>query len=67
MAWTAYQSDSSGNSTGTWTATPFGNNLVVQVDADLPLLFPSFHFINPGSTPGSIHITVKAMMRSEAN
>jgi Flp pilus assembly protein TadG len=67
MTWTAFQADTNGNSIGAWTVTPFGNNLVVQVDADLPVLFPGLNFISPGSSPNSIHITVKCMMRSEAN
>ena len=56
----------SGNNIGLWTDTPFGNNLVVQVDADLPIMFPLFKMLT-GSTASSIHVTVKVMMRSEAN
>jgi Flp pilus assembly protein TadG len=66
MTWTAYQSDTSGNNIGVWTNTPFGNNLVVKVDADLTLLFPTFNFIT-GTSSSSIHITTTSMMRSEAN
>jgi len=65
---TIYQADSSGNNTGPWTSAPFGNNIVVQVDGDYPLLFPTFGFVpNTGTAPNSIHLTVKCMMRSEAN
>jgi Flp pilus assembly protein TadG len=66
VTWTAYQSDSSGNNIGAWTATPFGNMLVVQVNAQLPLMFPMFPFI-PGGSGNSISITTTSMMRSEAN
>ncbi len=66
MNWTAYQCDSSGNNTGDWTTTQFGNDMAVQIDADLPLLFPLYNFIKPSSS-NTIHITVKVMMRSEAN
>jgi Flp pilus assembly protein TadG len=66
FGWTAYQADTSGNNIGSWTNTPFGNNLVVQLDADLPIMFPLFKFLT-GSTASSLHITVKCMMRSEAN
>jgi Flp pilus assembly protein TadG len=73
--WTAWQADSSGNNVGAWTSTPFGQNLVVQVEGDLPLMFPtlgllwytgSTQFIK-GDTPNSIHFKVKVMMRGEAN
>jgi hypothetical protein len=40
--------------------------MVVQIDADLPLLFPLYNFIKPSSA-NTIHITVKVMMHSEAN
>jgi Flp pilus assembly protein TadG len=66
VTWSAYQSDTSGNNIGTWTNTPFGNNLVVKVDADLTLLFPTFSFVT-GSSASTIHITTTSMMRSEAN
>jgi Flp pilus assembly protein TadG len=66
MTWTAFQADSSGNNTGDWTAAQFGKNIVVQIDADMTLLFPLLNFIQP-SSPNTIHITVKVMMRSEAN
>jgi len=63
-----YQADNSGNNIGAWTSTPFGRNIVVQIDADLPLLFPTFNFITQtGGAPNSAHITVKSMMRGEAN
>jgi len=66
MNWTIYGCDSSGNNNGDWTTTQFGNDLAVQIDADLPLMFPLFNFIKPSSS-NSIHISVKVMMRSEAN
>jgi Flp pilus assembly protein TadG len=66
MNWTIYQADTSGNNIGDWTSTKFGNDLVVQIDADLPLIFPLYNFIKPTSS-NTIHITVKVMMRSEAN
>jgi Flp pilus assembly protein TadG len=63
-----YQSDTSGNNIGAWTQTPFGNNIVVQIDADYPLLFPTFGFIpKTGAASNSMHLSVKCMMRSEAN
>jgi Flp pilus assembly protein TadG len=63
-----YQADSNGNNIGSWTVVQFGGNVVVQVDADLPLLFPTFGFLpNNGAAANSVHITCKVMMRSEAN
>lgn len=76
-----YQSDTSGNNTGAWTSTAFGNNICVQIDADYPLLFPTFGILIPrgspppsngfinktGTAPNSVHLSVKVMMRSEAN
>ena len=38
---TLYQADDSGNNIGAWTSTPFGKNIVVQIDADCPNLFPT--------------------------
>jgi Flp pilus assembly protein TadG len=68
VAYTEYQADSSGNNIGAWTQTPFGNNIVVKIDADLPLMFPTFGFLpNSGGAPNSIHIQVTTMMRGEAN
>ncbi len=66
---TIYQADSNGNNIGPWTQTPFGNNIVVQIDGDLPVMFPTFGFIpnNSPTVPNAIHITVKCMMRGEAN
>jgi Flp pilus assembly protein TadG len=79
---TIYQADDSGNNVGPWTSTPFGRNIVVQIDGELPLLFPFFRILLPwqgppgssapflpstGTSPNSIHITVKAIMRGEAN
>jgi Flp pilus assembly protein TadG len=66
MNWSVYACDTSGNNTGDWTTTQFGNDLAVQIDADLGLMFPLYGFIKPGSN-NMIHITVKVMMRSEAN
>lgn len=63
---TLYQADSSGNNVGAWTQTPFGRNIVVQIDGDLPIMFPTFGFL-PQSSGNKIHITVKCMMRGEAN
>jgi Flp pilus assembly protein TadG len=67
VIWSAYQSDTSGNSIGLWTDTPFGNNLVVKVEADFTLMFPTFNFINTGASPNTLHLTTWSMMRSEAN
>ena len=66
---TMFQADNSGNNIGPWTQTPFGRNIVVQIDGDLPVMFPTFGFIPNNSTtvPNAIHITVKVMMRGEAN
>lgn len=65
---TAFQSDANGNNVGPWTNTPFGQNIVVQLDGDLPLMFPTFGFITKtGGASNSAHITVKCMMRGEAN
>ena len=64
-----YQADNNGNNIGAWTATPFGRDIVVQIDGDLPIMFPTFGLIpNKSQTvPNAIHITVKCMMRGEAN
>jgi Flp pilus assembly protein TadG len=73
-----YQSDTSGNNIGSWTTAPFGGPIVVQIDGDLPILFPkidlgphiptSVSFLpNNGAAPNSVHITAKVMMLSEAN
>jgi hypothetical protein len=66
---TLFQADNSGNNIGAWTATPFGRNIVVQIDGDLQVMFPTFGFLPMSSTtvPNAIHITVKCMMRGEAN
>jgi Flp pilus assembly protein TadG len=66
MVWTAYQADTNGNNMGDWTNANFGDSIVVQIDADVPLLFPFLKFIKTGSG-NSIHVTVKSMMRSESN
>jgi Flp pilus assembly protein TadG len=63
-----YQADNNGNNIGTWTLAQFGGNIVVQIDADLPLMFPTFGFLpNNGAAPNSVHISTKVMMRNEAN
>jgi Flp pilus assembly protein TadG len=73
-----YQSDTSGNNVGSWTTAPFGAPIVVQIDGDLPILFPkidlgphiptSVSFLpNNGAAPNSVHITAKVMMLNEAN
>ncbi len=64
-----YQADNSGNNIGAWTQTPFGRNIVVQIDGDLPIMLPTFGFLpnNSATVPNAIHITVKCMMRGEAN
>jgi Flp pilus assembly protein TadG len=63
-----YLSDNSGNNIGDWTTASFGENIAVQIDADLPLLFPIFKFLptNGGAT-NSFHLTTNSIMRSEAN
>jgi Flp pilus assembly protein TadG len=68
VVYTEYQADTNGNNIGPWTQTPFGNNIVVQIDADLQLMFPTFGFLpNNGAATNSIHITTTVMMRGEAN
>jgi hypothetical protein len=63
-----YQADSNGNNVGSWTSTTFGGNIVVQIDADYPLLFPTFGWLpSSGAAPNSLHLSVKSMMRMEAN
>jgi len=75
---TIYQSDATGNNIGPWTQTPFGNNIVVQIEGDLTVLFPSLSMPPPinatlsilpnnGAAPNSVHIKTKCMMRGEAN
>lgn len=91
---TIYQADDTGNnitpplSNGKpdpngWTATPFGKNVVVQIDADCPNLFPTgvptgknsngvmqtVHLLpnNSTTTPNAVHLTAITMMRGEAN
>jgi Flp pilus assembly protein TadG len=68
VVYTEYQADGNGHNIGAWTQTPFGNNIVVQIDADLPLVFPTFGFLpNNGAASNSVHITTTVMMRGEAN
>jgi Flp pilus assembly protein TadG len=63
-----YQADSSGNNIGAWTSAPFGQNIIVQIDADFPLMLPTWGFIpHSGTYPNSIHLQTKCMMRGEAN
>jgi hypothetical protein len=65
---TFYEADATGHQIGPWTSAAFGQNILVQIDADFPLVFPTFGLLpNSGSAPNSMHLTVKAMMRSEAN
>jgi Flp pilus assembly protein TadG len=66
---TLFQADDLGNNIGPWTSTPFGKNIVVQVDADCPNLFPTWGFLPNSSktTPNAIHLTAITMMRGEAN
>jgi Flp pilus assembly protein TadG len=63
-----YQADTAGNNIGPWTSAPFGRNIVVQLDADMVNLFPGAGYLpTGGAAPNSTHITVKCMMRGEAN
>ena len=73
-----YASNTSGTNTGSWTTQTFGSPIVVQIDADLPVLFPTINlgphiptsvtFLpNNGAAPNSVHITAKVMMLTEAN
>jgi hypothetical protein len=65
--WTAYQSTATGGQTTTsWTTTTFGGTLMVQVDADLDILFPGLGYLL-GNSSNTIHITTYCMMCSEAN
>jgi Flp pilus assembly protein TadG len=65
---TIFQADSAGNNIGPWTSAPFGRNIVVQIDGDYPLLFPTFGFLpHSGNATNSIHLTATVMMRGEAN
>ena len=69
VAITLYQADDNGNNIGAWTSTPFGKNIVVQIDADCPNLFPTWKFLPHSSTtaPNAVHLTAITMMRGEAN
>jgi Flp pilus assembly protein TadG len=66
---TLFQADDNGNNIGPWTSTPFGKNIVVQIDADCPNLFPTWGFLPNSSTttPNAIHLKAVTMMRGEAN
>src|SRR5262249_20268774 len=62
-----FAADTYAHKIGPWTSSPFGHNIVVQIDADMPLLFPTGFLPSTGGSPSSLHIRAKAMMRSEAN
>ena len=63
-----YQADTNGNNIGPWTSAPFGQNIVVQLDADMVNIFPGTGYLpTSGAAANSTHITVKVMMRGEAN
>ena len=63
-----YLANDSGTNIGLWTDGVFSSNIVVQIDADLPILFPTFGFLpKNGAYPNSAHITPKSMMQFEAN
>jgi Flp pilus assembly protein TadG len=65
---TIYQADSTGKNIGAWTSAPFGQNILVKVDADYGMIFPTFNWLpSSGAAANSTHITTVAMMRSEAN
>jgi Flp pilus assembly protein TadG len=56
-----YQADpTTGANIGAWSTAGLGANIGVQVDLD-------FKAICPLVIPGTIHLTAKSMMRSEAN
>jgi Flp pilus assembly protein TadG len=57
-----YGLDSSGNTIAAPQNTPFGSNIVVQIDYDYPTMAPTLMFLNK-----TIHVTTKAYMCSEAN
>jgi Flp pilus assembly protein TadG len=57
-----YETDSSGNNIGAWTNSPFGTGVAVQIDANCTSILPTF-----GVAPGSLHFSVKSIMRCEAN
>jgi Flp pilus assembly protein TadG len=69
VAITLYQADDTGNNIGLWTSTPFGQNIVVKIDADCPNLFPTWGFLpnSSSTTPNAVHLTAITMMRGEAN
>src|SRR5438552_1808251 len=47
-----YQSNSAGTNTGSWTSAPFGQNIIVQIDADVALMFPAFGWVpQSGAAP----------------
>jgi Flp pilus assembly protein TadG len=56
------------NNVVAWTSAPFGQNIIIQVDADYPNLFPTMGWLpNSGAAPNSVHLTASVMMRGEAN
>jgi Flp pilus assembly protein TadG len=60
----AFQADPNNNyaSVGPWQNTPFGQPIVVQVQASYTPIFPSFGFLrNP------VNLTTEATMKSEGN
>lgn len=57
-----YMSDSVGNNTGVWTNTKFGQYICVQITGNFNVITPTLLFM-----PGTIPVTVRAVMRSEAN
>jgi hypothetical protein len=38
---TIFEADANGNNIGPWTQAPFGQNILVKIDADCPNLFPT--------------------------
>jgi Flp pilus assembly protein TadG len=57
-----YQADDTGTSTGAWTDTAFGGNIVVQVTGSYTPMFPTFGFL-----PNPVPVVGTSMMRCEAN
>lgn len=59
-----YQADpGTGANIGLWSATPFGNDIAVQIDLDYKPLLPT----TLGIIPNPLHLRAKSLMRSEAN
>jgi Flp pilus assembly protein TadG len=57
-----YGLDGSGNTISPVQNTPFGSNIVVQIDYDYATMSPSLMFLNK-----TVHVTTRAYMCSEAN